>query len=293
MNTPFLPLLVTLLLLPDYPKAVDDHVNDFAEVLDEASAARVKEVARAVRSETGVPIVLVTVGSLADYKAESWSVERYATNLYNEWGIGSNEANKGILLFVAVKDRKLRLTTGQGFGTSFDASARSILDSAILPRFKKGDFAGGIVAGVESIATALRAGPAAGPSNGGEGEGWTPRGTPVGSPVRGGKGSPIGWVVLAGLGVLALLALRSVFRGGFSGGWGGMGTPRPGFGGWGGLLMGGLGGFLGSALYDSVRRKGSSGHSFGGSSSGGGSWGGGTSSFGGGFSSGGGASGSW
>ncbi|MGH7149437.1 MAG: hypothetical protein ACREIU_02000 [Planctomycetota bacterium] len=115
----------------------------------------------------------------------------------------------------------------------------------------------------------------------------------------------IGWVVLAGLGLLALLALRAVFRGPFArssesgsvpgsglGGLG-MGTPRPGFGGWGGLLMGGLGGFLGSALYDSVRRKGSSGHTFSGGSFGGGSWGGGSSSFGGGFSSGGGASGSW
>ncbi len=292
MHTPFLPLLATLLLLPDYPKAVDDHVNDFAEVLDEASAARIKEVARAVRSDTGVPIVLVTVGSLADFNAETWSVERYATNLYNEWGIGSSEANKGILLLVAVKDRKVRITAGQGFGTTFDSSARSILDSAILPRFKKGDYEGGIVAGVESIAAALRAGPGAGPSHGGEGEGWTPRGTPVGAPVRGGKGSPVGWVVLAGLGVLVLLALRSVFRGGL-GGAGGVGAPRPGFGGWGGLLMGGLGGFLGSALYDSVRRKGSSGHTFGGGGSGGGSWGGGSSSFGGGFSSGGGASGSW
>src|SRR5262245_8274565 len=294
MNTPFLALLATVLLAPDYPKAVDDHVNDFAKVLDEASAARVKEAARAVRSETGVPIVVVTVGSLADYKAETWSVERYATNLYNEWGIGSKEASKGILLFVSVKDRKLRISVGQGFGTSFESSARSIIDSAIVPRFKKGDYEGGIVAGVESIASALRAGSGATPSNGGEGEGWTPRGTPVGSPVRGGKSSPIGWAVLIGLGVLALLAIRSVFRGGFGGGWGAMGSPRPGFGGWGGLFMGGLGGFLGSALYDSVRRKGSSGHTFGGGGgSGGGSWGGGTSSFGGGFSSGGGASGSW
>ncbi|HET6203861.1 MAG TPA: TPM domain-containing protein [Planctomycetota bacterium] len=289
-----LPILAAPLLPPDYPKAVDDHVNDFAKVLDEESASRIREVARALRSEKGIPIVVATVGSLSDWNAAGWSVERYATNLYNEWGVGSKDANQGVLLFVAVKDRKLRIAVGQGFGTTFDSPARAIIDGEIVPRFKRGDHAGGILAGVEGIARALRAGPGKEPSQGGEGESWTPRGTPVGAPLRGSRsGSTLGWIVLAALGVFALGALRSVFRGGSSG-WGGFGAPRAGFGGWGGMMMGGLGGFLGSALYDSLRRRGSAGGPSGGGAFGGSSsWGGGTSSFGGGFSSGGGASGSW
>src|SRR5437867_12167167 len=134
-----LALLAPLAPPPDYPKPVDDHVDDFAKVLTEDAAAKVKEIARAVRSEKGIPIVVVTVGSLADYGASDWSVERYATNLYNEWGLGSKDTKQGVLLFVAVKDRRVRIAVGEGFGTSFEAPARAIHDRAILPRFKAGD----------------------------------------------------------------------------------------------------------------------------------------------------------
>jgi uncharacterized protein len=298
-----LALLAPLSVAPDFPKPVDDHVNDFADVLSDEGIAKVKEIARALRAEKGIPIVVVTVNSLADWKASGWSIERYATNLYNEWGIGAMDANQGVLLFVAVKDRKLRIAVGQGFGTTFEAPARSIIDTTIVPRFKRGDYAGGIVAGVEGIAAALRAGPPKEPTSGGEGDTWIPRGTAVGAPIRGVRshGFPWGWVVVIVLGLFLLSALSSVLRGG-SGAWGGGNAPGRGFGGWGGLMTGGIGGFLGSMLYDSVfrgRRSSWGGSSGTGSSSGGpswggsSSWGGGSSSFGGGFSSGGGASGSW
>jgi uncharacterized protein len=282
------------LLRPDYPKPVDDFLNDYARIVDEETAKRIRQVCGVIRREMGIPIVVVTVSSLSDWNASDWSVERYATNLYNEWGIGSADNNQGVLLFVAVKDRKLRIAVGQGFGTSFDGPARSIIDSAIVPRFKQGDYAGGVLAGTEGIAASLRAGPEADPSHGGESEKWTTRGTPVGAAVRGERGWGLGWIVILALGALVLGAIFSVFRGG----------SGAGFGGWGGLLLGGLGGFLGSLLYNSTRGGGSSGRSWGSSSSGGGgsssrswggssSWGGGTSSRGGGYSSGGGASGSW
>jgi uncharacterized protein len=287
-------LLALLPAAADYPKPVDDHVNDFAGVLTEAQAGKVREIARSVRSEKGIPVVVVTLDSLADWNAAGWSIERYATNLYNEWGIGSPETNQGVLFLVVVGDRKLRIAVGQGFGSTFDEPARGILDREVVPRFRAGDLAEGILAGVEGIAAALRAGPAREPAHGGEGDSWTPRGTGIGAPLRRSpsSGFPIGWIVLGVLGILAVGALSSILRG-VRGGWG---PGRAGMGGWGGLMMGGLGGFLGSALYNSIRghRSGSgSSWSSGGSWGGPSSWGGGTSSFGGGFSAGGGASGSW
>jgi uncharacterized protein len=304
-----------------YPERSDQHLIDAAGVIADEDEARVRARAREALSQTGVPVVVVTIESLAAQGAADWTIERYAAALYNEWGIGEAEKNLGILLLVAVKDRKLRIATGAGHGSSWEARARGIIDGEIVPRFKRGDVPGGIAAGVDAIVAELQRGsrrtgvPAETepPAAGGEGGAWTPRGTGIGPPGGGGGGIGglvfIGFIVMAGVAVLSVL--RGVFRRGSGGGVdGSTWNPRPpmsgsGWGGWGGLVTGGLLGYLGSRLIDGMRNRGSGGRSsssdsswggpggsgFGGGSSGGGSSGGG--SFGGGYTSGGGASGSW
>jgi uncharacterized protein len=300
-----------------FPPHTDNHVNDFADVIPPEDEARIRERGREVLSKTAVPIVAVTISSLAGQGAGDWTVERYAAGLYNDWGIGSADKNLGILFLVAVKDRKLRIQTGAGYGTSWDEPARRIIDSDVVPRFRRGDLAGGITAGIEAIATevlaasgrAARGAPEpAPPLTGGEGGRWQPRGTGIGPPGKSGGGMGtlifIGFIVIAGLAVLSVL--RGLARG-VGGALGGGGwTPGPrmsgsGWGGWGGLLAGGLLGYAGSRLFDRMSHRHHGGGSWGGS--GGGNWGGGSlgggggssggSSFGGGYSSGGGASGSW
>src|SRR5262245_57585178 len=179
------PLLVLLALYGAvYPKATDEHVNDFAKVLSQDEVERIKAVLSAVRRDHGVPIVVATIPSLAEEDAAGWSIERYATNLYNEWGIGDPRTNRGVLLLVSPKDRKLRIVTGTGLGNRDDA-ARQVIDDAIVPRLKQGDIGGGIVAGAEAIAAWFAPAGAAGeapqtpPGPGGEGARWTPHGTGV------------------------------------------------------------------------------------------------------------------
>jgi uncharacterized protein len=298
-------LILTIALVgARYPAATDEHVNDFAAVLATADVQRIRSVAQATLRERKVPIVVATIGSLADYDAADWSIERYATNLYNEWGIGDRAANKGVLLLVAVRDRKLRIATGTGLG-NLDGPARQVIDGVIVPRFKSGDLSGGVAAGVEAIAkwfqaagqpaSAAAPSPAGPPPEripGGEGAGWNPRGTPFRN-ASGGGFCCFFWPVLI---LVGLAVLSRMFRGG--GGYGG----SYGGGGWGRFLLGGLAGFLGSQLLQGSRRgrqwdsSDSSGSIFGGGSGGGffgGGGSGGGSSFGGGASSGGGASGSW
>jgi uncharacterized protein len=298
-----------------YPDRSDQHLIDAAGVIPDEDEAQIRARAREALVKAGVPVVAVTIDSLAAHGAGDWTIERYAASLYNQWGIGEAGKNLGILLLVAVKDRKLRIATGAGHGSSWEARARGIIDREIVPRFKRGDVPGGVAAGVEAIVAELLQGSRSTPvpveveppAAGGEGGGWVPRGTGIGHP---GGGSGIGGLVTIGFLVMAGLAVISVLRGIFRRGSGGdmdgrTWHPRPrmsgsGWGGWGGLVTGGLLGYLGSRLIDGMhsrRRRGRSSwrdSSWGGGGGfGGGSSGGGGGSFGGGYTSGGGASGSW
>jgi uncharacterized protein len=292
MNALLCPLLLALALHQvEFPKRADDQVNDFAKVLSDAEQASVKQACTRLAERSGIPLVVCTVPSLEDFGAHDWTVQRYATSLYNDWGIGDKERNLGVLLFVAVEDRQLRIAVGDGHGVAFNGPAREIIERVIVPRFKKGDFGGGIVAGAEAIAERLgkegatsagRGQPAAPPpASGGEQGGWRQRGIGL-LPNLGGGG------MCLGIGFLVLLF--SLLGGA------GRSVRRRGGGGWGGFLMGGLLGGLATSMFSGRRGGGGffgGGSSGGGFSSGGGGFSGGGGSFGGGFSSGGGASGSW
>lgn len=307
-----------------YPAPRDEQVNDFAGVLEPADAARARAAAERVLRERGVPIVVATIDSLAAQGAGNWSIERYATNLYNEWGIGARGSNRGVLILIAVRDRKLRIATGAGLG-NLEGPSRQVIDGTIVPRFKAGDLSGGIAAGVEAVAAWFGSGApvAEMPPEGippervppGESARWSPHGTGViRNQEKGGGISPLFKFILVAVGIFLVISLLRSFRrargadgysgGGYGGGFGGYGyggAPRS--GGWGSFLLGGLAGFLGSRLLQGSRqREWGGGESFrggsGSSSSGGGFFSGGGSSsgggsFGGGHSSGGGASGSW
>lgn len=73
---------------------------------------------------------------------------QYATDLFNHWGIGDSRANNGVLLFVALDDRKAELILGDGIDTAKTrAEAQKIMDQFIIPRFKKGDMPGALYGG--------------------------------------------------------------------------------------------------------------------------------------------------
>ena len=148
-------LLTALLLLcaldVEYPKKIDEHVNDFAKVLSPDQVAVIKKVAGDVRTSRKIPIVVCTVQSLEDYGAQDWTIQRYAAALYSDWGIGDKDQNLGVLLFVSIEDRKLRIALGDGLSASFSEPIRDVIEHVIVPRFKQGDFGGGIEAGADAI----------------------------------------------------------------------------------------------------------------------------------------------
>src|ERR1019366_3413833 len=81
---------------------------------------------------------------------EPESIEQYSIRVAEAWKIGRKKIDDGALLLVAKNDRKLRIEVGYGLeGALNDATAKRIIDEIITPRFRSGDFAGGISAGVD------------------------------------------------------------------------------------------------------------------------------------------------
>ena len=122
-------------------------VVDEAGVLDEATRQTITDKLAAVEAKSGDQIVVVTLKSLQDT-----SIEDYGYQLGRAWGIGEKDKSNGALLIVAPNERKVRIEVGYGLeGALTDAVTRLIIQNAILPRFRAGDFAGGISRGVDDI----------------------------------------------------------------------------------------------------------------------------------------------
>jgi len=135
---------------PDRP-GEREFILDRADLVTDAHEERIREICDTLLTEKRLPIVVVTIGSLSDYGAGHLSIEEYAFELFNRWGIGSPEYNYGILLLIARRDRKARIELGAEWGRSFDGTARRIMDYKIIPRFKEGEFSRGIVDGVVAL----------------------------------------------------------------------------------------------------------------------------------------------
>lgn len=236
---------------PQPPKLV----NDYTSTLTQLQQHELENKLKNYDDTTSNQIAVVVVESLQGYDPYE-----YATALGRKWGVGNKQFNNGVVLLVAIKDRKVFIAPGRGLeGAMPDVICKQIIDYEILPGFKGSDYYRGIDKGTDAIMKA-----AAGEYK-----------VPEGYTNRGGKGIPVFAVIIA---IIVIVVIISVISGG---GGGGSYTSRRGYrdsgvppifwfpGGGGGSSRGG-GGW-----------------------SGGGSGGGGFGGFGGGSFGGGGAGGSW
>src|SRR6266478_8457969 len=86
-----------------------DYVNDFAHVLDQGTIAQLDDICQQIDQKAHAQIAVVTINSLDDSDIDS-----YAVDLYKKWGIGSKATDHGVLILVAVQDRKYRIEVGYG-----------------------------------------------------------------------------------------------------------------------------------------------------------------------------------
>lgn len=111
-------------------------INDFAGVISGEDKRPMESLAAEVLEKTGTAVVVATVETIGDSDPAD-----YANRLYQAWGIGRKGEDKGVLIFLALKERQIRIETGYGVeGIIPDGMAGEILDRYALPRFRTGDY---------------------------------------------------------------------------------------------------------------------------------------------------------
>jgi uncharacterized protein len=129
---------------------------DQANMITEAEGAEINEIASNLMADEQVPCIVVTIPSLMEYNAAHFTIERYAAALFGEWGIGSERRNYGILLLVSQGDRKARIEFGQAWDHAHDQDAVKIIQTLLVPLFKRGQFSEGILGGVRGLDSVAR-----------------------------------------------------------------------------------------------------------------------------------------
>ncbi|NWG17996.1 MAG: TPM domain-containing protein, partial [Chloroflexi bacterium] len=137
-----------------YPARMATYVNDYAGVLSDDTTTELNRLL-AEADAGGVEMMIVTIRRIADYATGDSTIESFATNLFNTWGIGDAATNRGVLLLVAVDDRKVRLELGRGWDRAYDTTAKVVIDEYILPAFRQGDYERGIRQGAQQAVRVL------------------------------------------------------------------------------------------------------------------------------------------
>lgn len=122
-------------------------VTDLTATLSSQQKAALEETLRAFEARKGSQVAVLLVPT-----TQPEAVEQYSIRVFDQWKLGRKGIDDGVLLVVAKNDRKLRIEVGYGLeGVLNDATAKRIVEEDIVPRFKQGDFSGGINAGIERI----------------------------------------------------------------------------------------------------------------------------------------------
>jgi uncharacterized protein len=132
-------------------------VVDEAGMIPPDVAQRIETELEALERDTGIQVAVLTVPSL-----EGEVLEDYSLRVAETWALGRQGEDDGALLLVARDDRKMRIEVGYGLeGRLTDLQSGRILDDVMRPKFRSGDFGGGIEAGVDALAGTLRGDPEA------------------------------------------------------------------------------------------------------------------------------------
>jgi len=223
---------LTAVSQPSIPELWGTPIHDEAKVLSATFIHQLESQLKAFGDSTSNQIALLVIRTLDGYP-----VEQYALEVAEKWKLGQAEKDNGVLMLISLEDRKIRIEVGYGLeGVLPDILANQIIRNEIAPYFRKGDYEGGIQAGMTGIMRAIA----------GEYQGEPQR-------SRSSEGMPVMPLII----FLIVIILISRMRGGRGGrrgggwssgsGWFGGGGWSGGSGGWsgGGGFSGGGGGFGG------------------------------------------------
>jgi uncharacterized protein len=125
----------------------DIYAQDYGDVLSRETENRINRLSTELHSRTRAQIAVVTIASL-----EGETVEDYSLALFRKWGIGDRKLNNGVLILVAVAEKKARIEVGYGLeGALNDAKVGRILDEFMRPGLEAGDFNGAVANSYQAV----------------------------------------------------------------------------------------------------------------------------------------------
>ena len=127
---------------------IERPIIDQTESLANEDIDRIAQLINAERQKKSFQIGVLMIPTLGSDN----SLEEYSLKVARQWGIGDKKKSNGVLLLIAKNDRKMRIEVGNGMeGSLTDARASQIIRNTIAPKFRSGDYAGGVEAGVKRI----------------------------------------------------------------------------------------------------------------------------------------------
>lgn len=180
------------------------YVQDYAGVISKKDRQQMLSIGQDLDNKTTAQVAVITVNSL-----EGQSIEDYALAVLRSWGIGNKAKNNGVLIVVAVKDRRSRIEVGYGLeGVLPDGKTGRIQDQYMLPFFKKGEYSTGITQGYQAIAGVIA-----------KSEGVELSGVKYSGGAKNGQGDVAKGLSLSDLfviiAIIAVLIFDNLFLGGF------------------------------------------------------------------------------
>ena len=135
------------------PPAPAHYFNDYANIVSPATATRLNQTLEDFERQTSSQVIVAIYPKM---QSDS-SIDDYAIRVARSWRVGQKAKNNGAILFIFVQDHKMTIQVGYGLeGALPDSLCKRIIDSEIAPRFKGGDFDGGVTAGVNAIIAATK-----------------------------------------------------------------------------------------------------------------------------------------
>ena len=265
--------LILLLAVPAWAQVavppLKGRVTDLTGTLKPEQIVSLEQMLRSFEARKGSQIAVLMLPTTAPE-----TIEQYALRVAEQWAVGRKKVDDGVVLVVAKDDRAVRIEVGYGLeGVLNDATASRIIREIIVPRFREGDFYGGINAAVDRMIRVVDGEPLPEPRPGPQVEGGTLQMLPVlfilalvggailrralgrvfGSLATGGAVGIVAWLLVGTLAIVLIAAILAFlftvvgglgtgrrYYGGLPGGYGGWGG-----GGFGGGGSGGGGGFSG------------------------------------------------
>jgi len=127
------------------------YIADEAGVLGPEAVAGLNEALHELEEENGIEMAVVTVAT-----TQPMSIEEYSVELFEDWGIGQRDQDNGLLVMLAVRDRRIRVEVGYGLeGILPDSRVGNLLDRVAVPHLAAGEFGEGVAALVDELARIL------------------------------------------------------------------------------------------------------------------------------------------